>query len=74
MDAYGEEVQVEHEPVGQVVSERDEACEQDGELVMPFYDEQLVVSERLVLRERLHIRGPRSTARELFQVTSAASD
>jgi uncharacterized protein (TIGR02271 family) len=69
VDALREEVEVEHEPVGQVVSRREEPWEQDGTLVVPVYEEQLVVSKRLVLRERLRIRRVRTTERQLFQDT-----
>ena len=34
VDAYREEIVIEHEPVGQVVSERDEPWEEDGILVI----------------------------------------
>src|SRR5437868_1628729 len=49
VDAYREEVVIEHETVGQVVSERDKPWEEDGVLVIPVYEEQLVVTKRLVL-------------------------
>jgi uncharacterized protein (TIGR02271 family) len=67
VEAIREEVEVVHEPVGDIVSERDEPCEEDGVLVVPVYEEQLVVSKRLVLRERLHIRRVRTTERQLFE-------
>jgi stress response protein YsnF len=44
VDALHEEVEVVHEPVGQTVAERDEPSEEDGVLVVPIYEEQLVVS------------------------------
>ena len=69
VDAYREEVEVQHEPVGQAVSEREEPREEDGVLVVPVYEEQLVVTRRLVLRERLRIRRVRTTERQLFQET-----
>ena len=69
VDAYREEVLIEHEPVGQVVSEREAPREEDGVLVVPVYEEQLVVSKRLVLKERLRIRRIRTTERQLFEDT-----
>jgi len=69
VDAYREEVVVEHEPVGQVVTERAQPWEEDGVLVVPVYEERLVVSKRLVLRERIRIRRVGSTERQLFEDT-----
>src|SRR5205823_2361508 len=51
VEAYREEVNIEHVPVGRVVSERVAPWEEDGVLVVPVYEEQLVVTERLLLRE-----------------------
>jgi uncharacterized protein (TIGR02271 family) len=69
VDAYREEVEIEHEPVGQVVSERGQSWEEDGVLIVPVYEEQLVVTKRLVLRERLRIRRVGTTERQLFEDT-----
>ena len=69
VDAYREEVVVEHEAVGQVVSERAKPWEEDGVLTIPIYEEQLVVAKRLVLRERIHVRRVAVTERQLFQDT-----
>jgi len=69
VDAYREEVLVEHESVGLVVSEREEPWEEDGTLIIPVYEEQLVVTKRLVLRERMHVRRVGTTERQLFQDT-----
>jgi len=69
VDAYREEVFVEHEPVGQVVSERDKPWTEDNVLVVPVYEEQLVVTKRLVLRERIRIRRVATTERQLFEDT-----
>jgi uncharacterized protein (TIGR02271 family) len=69
VDAYREEVEIEHEPVGQVVSERGQSWEDNGVLIMPIYEEQLVVTKRLVLRERLRIRRVATTERQLFEDT-----
>lgn len=69
VDAYREEVIIDHEPVGQVVSEREAPSESDGVLIVPVYEEQLVVVKRLVLRERMRIRRVGTTERQLFQDT-----
>ena len=69
VEAHREEVVMEHEAVGLVVSERDEPWEEDDVLVIPIYEEQLIVSKRLVLRERVRIRRIGTTERQLFQDT-----
>jgi len=62
VDAYREEVVIEHETVGKVVSEREQPSQDGDVLIVPIYEEQIVVTKRLVLRERMHIRriGTRS--------------
>jgi uncharacterized protein (TIGR02271 family) len=67
VDAYREEVVVEHEPVGQLVTERNKPWEEDGVLVIPIYEEQLVVTRRLMLRERIRVQRIATTERQLFQ-------
>ena len=69
VDAFREEVEIEHVPVGKVVNERVEPWEEDGELIVPVYEEQVVMVKRLVLREQLHIRRVSSTERQLFEDT-----
>jgi uncharacterized protein (TIGR02271 family) len=69
VEALREEVQVEHVPVGQVVSERRQPWEEDDVLVVPVYEEQLVVTKRLVLREQLRVRRVRTAERQLFEDT-----
>jgi uncharacterized protein (TIGR02271 family) len=69
VEALREEVEVVHEPVGETVAERANPWEEDGVLVVPIYEEQLVVSKRLVLRERLRVRRVRTTERQLFEDT-----
>ena len=69
VEAQREEVEVEHVPVGQVVSERVGPYEQDGVLIVPIYEEQLVVVKRLVLKEQLQVRRVASTDRQLFEDT-----
>src|ERR687886_2423176 len=43
VDAYTEEVEVEHVPIGQVVTARSDPYEDGDALVVPVYEEQLVV-------------------------------
>lgn len=56
VQAQRDDVEIEHEHVGAAVNERDDPYEQGGELIVPVYEEQVVVTTRLVLKERLHIR------------------
>ena len=69
VDAFREEVEVEHVPVGQVVSEKVAPWEEDGVLIVPVYEEQLVVTKRLLLREHLRVRRVGTTERRLFEDT-----
>jgi uncharacterized protein (TIGR02271 family) len=69
VEAFREEVQVEHIPVGRVVSERREPWEEDDRLVIPLYEEQLVVVKRLVLTEELHVRRIKNTTHQAFDDT-----
>jgi uncharacterized protein (TIGR02271 family) len=69
VDAYSEEVEVEHVPVGQVVSERKPPWQEDDVLIVPIYEEQLVVSKRLVMREQIRVRRIGTQRRELFEDT-----
>lgn len=69
VDAYAEEVAVEHIAVGEVVNERTEPYQDGDTLIVPVYEEQLVVTKRLVLRENLRIRRVRTTQRQLFEDT-----
>jgi uncharacterized protein (TIGR02271 family) len=69
VDAAREEVEVEHVPMGQIVTERMAPWEEDGVLVVPVYEEQLVVVKRLVLREQLRVRRVGTTERRLFEDT-----
>jgi uncharacterized protein (TIGR02271 family) len=67
LEAAREEIHVEHVPVGEAVSERVEPWEEDGALIVPVYEEQLVVRKRLVLKEHLRIRRVAVTETELFE-------
>ncbi len=69
VSALHEEVEVEHVPVGRVVGQR-AAPYQDGDvLVVPIYEEQLVVTKKLILREELRIRRLPSTDVQVFEDT-----
>jgi uncharacterized protein (TIGR02271 family) len=69
VEAVREEVEVEHVPVGEVVSERVRPWEEDGALIVPVYEEQLVLVKRLVLREKIKIRRVETRERRLFEDT-----
>ncbi|GEM_PF-2226544 len=69
VDAYREEVEVEHVPVGRFVSERQPPWQEGDVLVVPVYEEQLVVVKRLLLREQLRVRRVGTTERQVFQDT-----
>src|SRR5947207_4892277 len=69
VEANAEEVEVEHVPVGQVVSQRVEPYEEGDVLVVPVYEEQLVVVKRLLLREQLRIRRVGTRESRLFEDT-----
>ena len=67
VEAQREDVEIEHVPVGRVVGQRQAPYEQGDELIVPVYEEQLVVSKRLILREELHIRRIPSTETQVFE-------
>jgi len=69
VEALREEVEVEHVPVGEVVTERLEPWEENGVLVIPMYEEQLVVVKRLVMREQLWVRRVGTVTRQVFEDT-----
>ena len=56
-------------PVGEVVSERSEPWQDGDTLIVPIYEEQLVVTKRLVLKEQLRVRRVSTTRHELFEDT-----
>jgi stress response protein YsnF len=51
-----EEVSVERVPVGRVVDAPPPVREEDGVLIVPVVEEELVIEKRLVLKEELRIR------------------
>jgi uncharacterized protein (TIGR02271 family) len=69
VESYREEIEVEHVPVGRIVSERVEPWEEDGVMIVPVYEEQLVVTKRLVLREQLRVRRVGTVETQLFEDT-----
>jgi uncharacterized protein (TIGR02271 family) len=69
VDAYVEEVTVEHVPIGRVVKEQEPAREENGVYIMPIYEEQLVVVKRLVLKEEIRIHRQSTTEKRLFKDT-----
>jgi len=69
VDAYYEDVQIEHVPVGRIVKARESPREEDGIYIVPVYEEQLVVVKRLLLKEELHIRRQGATETRLFEDT-----
>jgi uncharacterized protein (TIGR02271 family) len=69
VDAYREEVVIDHEAVGELVGERREPWEEDGVLIVPIYEERLVLQKRLILRERIRIRRVGTTERHLLEDT-----
>jgi uncharacterized protein (TIGR02271 family) len=68
-EVFREEVRLRHIPVNQVVSERVPTWEEDGALIVPVYEEQLVLVKQLVLKEHLRIERVRITERRQFQDT-----
>jgi len=69
VEAQREEVEIEHVPQGHIVTERVGPYEEDGVLVVPVYEEQLVVVKRLVLKEHLRVRRVSSVEHQLFEDT-----
>jgi uncharacterized protein (TIGR02271 family) len=69
VDAYVEEITVEHVPIGRIVKEQEPAREEHGVYVVPIYEEQLVVVKRLVLKEEVRIHRQSTTEKRLFEDT-----
>jgi len=67
VDAYYENVEVEHVPIGRIVKEQESPREEHGVYIVPIYEEQLVVVKRLLLREEIHIRRQGATEKRLFE-------
>jgi uncharacterized protein (TIGR02271 family) len=69
VEAHREEVHVEHVPVDKVVREKVDPWEEGDTLVVPVYEEQLVVVKRLVMREQIRIRRVGTTEIRLVEDT-----
>jgi uncharacterized protein (TIGR02271 family) len=68
-EAYREEVRLRHVPVNQVVNDRVAPWDEDGVLVVPVYEEQVVTVKQLVLKEHLRIERVRITEKRTFEDT-----
>ena len=64
-----DEVVVEHVPVGREVPERVGPRDEDGVVVVPVYEEQLVVARRLVLTEEIRVHRRKTPERRLIEDT-----
>jgi uncharacterized protein (TIGR02271 family) len=71
-DLRREDVSVERVPIGREVATAPEVREEDGVLIVPVLEEQLVVQTRLVLKEEIriskrsrteHVQSPSSSGR-----------
>lgn len=65
-EALRHEVDVERVAVNQEVDRRRDPWDEDGTLVVPVYEERLVVVKRLVLKEELRIRRREVTHSQRF--------
>lgn len=61
---YKQEVEVTHVPVNQVVAEPPQPRQEGDTMIVPVFEEVLVVEKRLMLKEELHIRQRRVTAHQ----------
>lgn len=64
-----EEVTVERVPVNQIVEQPTQSRYEDDVLIVPVFEEVLVVEKRLMLKEELHISKRQTTRQEPQQVT-----
>jgi uncharacterized protein (TIGR02271 family) len=67
VEALRQEVEIERVPIGREVSERTSPREEDGTLVVPIYEEKLMVVKRLVLKEELRIRRREVARKQRFE-------
>ena len=67
VDALREEVEIEHVPVGEVVEDRKAPWQEDDALVVPVYEERLVLVKCLVLKEQLRVRRRQTTERHVLE-------
>ena len=61
LDLHQEEVSVERVPVGRPVETPPPVREEDGVLIVPVLEEQLVIQTRLILKEEIRITRKRHT-------------
>src|SRR5688572_22734860 len=64
LDAWSERVEVERVAIGQPVAERREPWHDGDVLVVPVYEEQVVLQRTLVLKEELRLRRRREHVTE----------
>jgi uncharacterized protein (TIGR02271 family) len=69
-----EELVVERVPVGRVVDAASEPRQEGATLIVPVYEEVLVVEKRLVLKEEVHITRKRQEERHREQVPLRRED
>jgi len=69
VEASREEIDIEHVPVNQVVDTRESPIQEDDAILIPVYEEQLVVQKRLYLREYLRVRRFATTETRAFSDT-----
>jgi uncharacterized protein (TIGR02271 family) len=69
VEAQREEIELEHIAVDEVVRAKVAPWYEDGELVIPVYQERLVVSKELVLKEKLRVRRIAVVERRTFNDT-----
>ena len=63
LDLHQEEVSVERVPVGRPVETAPPVREEDGVLIVPVLEEQLVIQTRLILKEEIRITRKSHTER-----------
>jgi uncharacterized protein (TIGR02271 family) len=66
VDATHDEVEVEYVSVGEVVKQRRPPWFEDDVLVIPVYEEQLVVTRQIVMREQVRVRRSPVTERHIL--------
>jgi uncharacterized protein (TIGR02271 family) len=69
IQALREEIEIEHLPAGEEVAERRAPYEEGDYLFIPVYEEQLVVSKRLIMKERIRVRRRARTEVRVFEDT-----
>lgn len=69
---YKQEVEVTHVPVNQVVTEPPQPRQEGDTMIVPVFEEVLVVEKRLMLKEELHIRQRRVTTHQPQRVVLRA--